>query len=1100
MSDTFTCLPFERLLHWIKKEEKTGTIFGIPTSLFFRPSQADCFRMTRYNRLLETPLGVAAGPHTQLSQNLIAAWLTGARYMELKTVQVLDELEITKPCISMRDEGYNCEWSQELKLDRSFDEYLNALVAIHILKKILHIGDDSEPGFIFNMSVGYNLEGILSPSVQQFLDAMADSREKIAEKLARAAAIFPEAADLEIPPAVSDNITISTMHGCPPEEIEKIGSYFISQRKLNTTIKLNPTLLGARDLRQILNTDLGFGVTVPDLAFDHDLKYDDGITLINNLLKEAETAGVEFNLKLTNTLETTNNQDLLPENEAMVYMSGRPLHAISMNLAAKLQKAFDGKLDISFSAGADCFNLPTILSCGLKPVTVCSDILKPGGYGRLSQYLDQTRTAFEEKKAASLFEFITAGSGKTDGASAALDNLNRYARDVRQQQPYQKKHFPFDDIKTPRPLTGFDCISAPCKGTCPAGQDVPAYMYHTAKGDFEKALKAIHHTNPFPNVQGLVCDHPCTQKCTRINYDEPLKIREVKRFVAQHSPVIPEAKPLPDNGLKAAVIGGGPSGFSAAYFLRMNGFEVSLFESKPFGGGMAADAIPSFRLDDESIAADIERIVNLGVTVNYDSTVDTAGFEKIRQTFDYVYVAVGAAKAYPLDIPGADGTGVYDQLEFLSAVRRGKPLQVGQTVAVVGGGNSAMDAVRAAKRLAGKDGRVMILYRRSMEEMPADREEIEAVVAEDIGIREMVNPEAVLREDGRVTAVQCHEMELGAPDDSGRPRPVKKPDSTFTIPVDTVISAIGQQVFIPFIKGKKLDVDAVTFESQLEKVYAGGDAIRGASTLIKAIADGQKAARQMVMDAAIKDNTFSTPVQAYRPDLSRIEQQIARRRYSADFQSSPETGTFGFELEPVPMTRESAMAEAGRCLACDTVCNICTTVCPNRANIAYTADPFKVSTYKAVITAGRPVIQENGRFTVTQPHQVLNIGDFCNECGNCTTFCPTSGSPYKDKPKFYLSRTDFEQESDACYMDGSGIYLKQAGKTVSLVEKPGCYLFESDRVTVKLDKKGYEVTHVDLKPGTTNRDDEEIDLAQAAELVYLLTALKGTVLDPGDLE
>jgi len=231
MSDRFTCLSLEQLLLWIKREEPSGKIFGIPQGLFFRPSADDPFRMTRYGRLLESPIGVAAGPHTQLSQNIVSAWLTGARYIELKTVQVLDELDVTKPCISMDDEGYNCEWSQELKLGQSLEEYLNALVVIHLLKKRLRLGDDKEPGFIFNMSVGYNLEGILSPGVQKFLDSMSDAGKVIGEKLALAGEIFPEAAGLTIDPCVSDNITISTMHGCPPDEIEKIGHYFIEKRK-----------------------------------------------------------------------------------------------------------------------------------------------------------------------------------------------------------------------------------------------------------------------------------------------------------------------------------------------------------------------------------------------------------------------------------------------------------------------------------------------------------------------------------------------------------------------------------------------------------------------------------------------------------------------------------------------------------------------------------------------------------------------------------------------------------------------------------------------------------------------------------------------------
>lgn len=214
--DKFWGCGIETLLKWILEEEKQGEIFGIPRELFFVPDAADPFRMRRYGQLLETPLGVAAGPHTQLSQNIIAAWLAGARYMELKTIQVLDELEMTKPCIDMTDEGYNCEWSQELKLAQSFDEYLNAWIVLHVLKDKFGWGTPGEAGFIFNMSVGYNLEGILSLTVQRFLDRMADCSQEKAEKIERLAAIYPRVRELDIPDRMSDNITISTMHGCPP--------------------------------------------------------------------------------------------------------------------------------------------------------------------------------------------------------------------------------------------------------------------------------------------------------------------------------------------------------------------------------------------------------------------------------------------------------------------------------------------------------------------------------------------------------------------------------------------------------------------------------------------------------------------------------------------------------------------------------------------------------------------------------------------------------------------------------------------------------------------------------------------------------------------
>ncbi|MBU1342410.1 MAG: putative selenate reductase subunit YgfK [Proteobacteria bacterium] len=1091
MSDTFTCLSLEQILNWIKREEPSGKIFGIPSSLFFTPREDDVFRISRYGRWLETPVGVAAGPHTQLSQNIICAWLTGARYIELKTVQVLDELDVTKPCINMADEGYNCEWSQELRLENSFDEYLNALVAIYILKQRLGLKQSltstaKEPGFIFNMSVGYNLDGILSLKVQKFLDAMADAKDKIHEKLKIAQTIFPEAADLIIPSTVSDNITISTMHGCPPDEIEKIGLYFIEQRKLNTTIKLNPTLLGPVELRDILNNRLGFDITVPDLAFDHDLKYDAGVKLIRNLLEKAKAAGVEFNIKLTNTLETQNNKNLLPEKESMLYMSGRALHAISINLASKLQKEFNGSLDISFSAGADCFNLPDILSCGLKPVTVCSDILKPGGYARIAQYLSATKDAFAKKNADSVSAYIQKTAQITgDEKQAALANLMAYAKSVKVLKQYQKKSFPWSTIKTDRELEPFDCIHAPCRGTCPAGQDVPSYMYYTAKGMFKEAFDAILQTNPFPNVQGMVCDHPCMQKCTRINYDEPLKIREIKRFVARQNTGVHELNPLPDNYLTAAVIGGGPSGFSAAYFLKMNGFSVDVFEAKPFGGGMAADAIPRFRLDDESIQKDIDRIISLGVNVHYANPVDENAFAAIKEKYDYVYIGVGATKAYPLEISGADVKGVYDQLEFLSSIRQGRFLETGKNIVVIGGGNSAMDACRSAKRLAGKDGNVTILYRRSIKQMPADLEEIEAVQKEGIEIQEMVAPQSVISENGRVSGITCLKMKPGDLDASGRPRPVAIKGSDVVIPCDTIISAIGQQVVIPFLKDQELKVNPKTFQTGLEKVYAGGDAIRGASTLIKAIADGQKAVQSILIDAAISGKTlFANKV--HEKDIDLLERKMATRCFGTDLIETEPSNRDGFDLVIGTMTKEMAVKEASRCLSCDTLCNICTIVCPNRANISYTVAPFKAQTFKAVCENGNIQIETVGTFTVSQSHQVINMGDFCNECGNCTTFCPTSGSPYLEKPKFYLSMAEFEKEPFGYCIQGKSIFKIKEGIKVCLTENIKTYTYDSPSITAKMEKDSFKVIEADFK----TRQDQEMDLAIAAELGFLYIGLK----------
>ena len=335
VSDHMHGLDPVRLLRWILEDLNRGSALGIVKDLFFIPQQDDPFRLQRYGVTLENPLGAAAGPHTQMAQNIVAAWLCGARYMELKTVQVLDQISVTKPCIDMRDEGYNCEWSQELTLEQSYEEYLKAWVLIHVLHD--RLGFAGAPGVIFNMSAGYSMEGILSPGVQNFLNRMQNCGDDVRAMQSRLAAVHPRAAQLDIPGCMSDSLTISCMHGCPPEEVEKISLYFIQQRRLNTTLKMNPTLLGAERVRGILNESLGYETTVPDIAFEHDISYETALRIVRNCCSAASDLGLTFSVKLTNTLETLNSGQCLPEKENMVYMSGRALYPISIAVAEKLQ-------------------------------------------------------------------------------------------------------------------------------------------------------------------------------------------------------------------------------------------------------------------------------------------------------------------------------------------------------------------------------------------------------------------------------------------------------------------------------------------------------------------------------------------------------------------------------------------------------------------------------------------------------------------------------------------------------------------------------------------------------------------------------------------
>ena len=1089
MGDRFTCCPIDKLLQWILEEEKQGQIFGIRKELFFVPRRDDPFKIQRYGQELETPIGVAAGPHTQLSQNIISAWLTGARYMELKTVQTLDELEVTKPCIDMTDEGYNCEWSQELKLEQSFNEYLNAWIILHILKDKFGWGQPDSRGFIFNMSVGYNLEGILNPNVQNFLDKMTDCGAEKAVKVDTLVKIYPRVRDLEIPDKITDNITISTMHGCPPDEVEKIGRYFVEERQLHTTIKLNPTLLGPQKLRNILNAELGFDVEVPDLAFEHDLKYEAGVALIKSLRTCAAKAGVEFNLKLTNTLETTNRHQNLPENEQMVYMSGRALHPISIHLARRLQTDFKGQLDISFSAGTDCFNVADILACNMRPVTVCSDILKPGGYGRLGQYLEEISTRLAEAGADSINSFITTKAQTRDLARAVLKNLQTYSVVVVADETYQKSNFPYENIKTPRELAAFDCVKPPCVSTCPAGQDIPGYMYYTAMGNYQKAMDVILETNPFPNMQGMVCDHLCQYKCTRMNYDSPLLIREIKRFIAQRQDQVIPPKAAAPNGLKVAIIGAGPSGLACAYFLALNGFAVDIYETKDIPGGMAADGIPSFRLDDDSLKKDIEGIVALGVKIHYGSKINLKRFEELRNTYQYVYIAVGAQSGLNLGIPGEDAPGVYDQISFLSAVNRGQAPELGKNVVVIGGGNSAMDAARTANRLVGPDGRVSIVYRRTRDEMPADFEEIQATLDEGIELIELTAPECLLVEDGQVKSNVCFKMELGESDASGRPRPIKIEGTEFEIQVDSVISAIGQRVELDFFPEKDLHSDPETLETRLPNVFAGGDAVRGASTLIRAIGDGKRVAETIRRRAAIQFD-LPTGETDRTPDVKTLQIDQARRVLGPQMPEIALDQRLDFGLVIQTLDEESAQQEARRCLQCDVICNICTTVCPNRANIAYTLDPIEFHVQQAVRSGKNTRIEDLETVRVAQRFQIINLGDFCNECGNCTTFCPTNGAPYRVKPKFYLTQKSFENEQNGYMFVDGALKARVDGKLETLTRHEDHLIYETQDIRAQMNIKTYSVEAVNFFPEVTG----SVDLRHAAQMAIMFTALKDLYL------
>lgn len=403
-----TPFPLNVLLGRVHHEFETRSrIFDLPTARFWSPDPAIDLSFSFLGRPAATPLGPAAGPHSQMAQNIVLAWLGGARLFELKTVQVLDELIIKRPCIDMQTVGYNIEWSQELSVAASREEYVKAWMAIHLLRQWPPLRDHlgSDPGaHVFDMSVGYDLAGISTDKVAGFIQGLMDASREIDRLRPLIPAPFDALADLDFPSRVADTVTLSTFHGCPPDEIDQITRHLMTRHGVDVIVKLNPTLLGFEGVAEILHGDLGFEeVQLRRDAFAADLQFDQAVNVISGLAGFARKEGRRFGIKLTNTLVVANHKGFLPDDP--IYLSGPPLHVLATAVLDRLMAALPGLLateggdvQVSFSAGVSKENLSETLGMGVVPATVCSDLLKPGGYGRLEPML---RRLSEDLKTAS---------------------------------------------------------------------------------------------------------------------------------------------------------------------------------------------------------------------------------------------------------------------------------------------------------------------------------------------------------------------------------------------------------------------------------------------------------------------------------------------------------------------------------------------------------------------------------------------------------------------------------------------------------------------------------------------------------------------------
>lgn len=945
MSDIMRPMSFAQLLDWMMTEHKKyGTVFGTRHAYHADEKHA----RTIFGRTLETPIGPAAGPHTQLTQNIVAAYYTGSRFFELKTVQIMDGAELSacvnKPCIKADDECYNCEWSTELYVPQAMEEYIKAWFLCKIAAKEFGLG--SMDGFQFNISVGYDLAGIQSEKIDNFLNTMKRAQDSEIFKSCRAyllehADLFEHVTkeDIEsISGDICNSVTISTLHGCPPQEIERIAMYLITEKGFHTFIKCNPTLLGYEFARKTMD-DMGYDyVAFGDFHFKDDLQWEDAVPMLDRLMKVCQERNLEFGVKITNTFPVDVKQNELPSEE--MYMSGKSLYPLSISLAAKLAKEFDGKLRISYSGGADFHNIKGIVDAGIWPVTVATTLLKPGGYDRTAQM-----AALLEKEN----DVFTGVSAEMTAGLAADAKVSPY---------HVKAVKPLPSRKMKKQVPLLDCFTAPCKEGCPIHQDIPAYLQLVKAGKYEEALTVITEKNPLPFITGTICAHPCMGKCTRNFYEDSVHIREMKKIAAEngYDALIGKitAPPVTRPG-KAAVVGGGPAGMAAAYFLRRAGMDVTLFEKSGALGGVVRHVIPGFRIPESAIDKDAALLEKLGVNIYLNSEITDINMLK-NAGYTAVLLAVGASEPGRLKLEKGDPVNA---LEFLADFKaKDGDLDIGKNVVVIGGGNTAMDTARAAKRTKGVE-HVYLVYRRTKRYMPADEEELEMAVEDGVEFMELLSP--VKLEDGKLL---CKVMKLGGYDASGR-RGVAETEEEKEIPADTVIAAVGEKVPTGFYeangirvndRGRAL-VNEETCETNLAGVYVVGDGLGGPATVVEGIRDGRRAAEAVIGESLVEDIVSQTD-----------EETVYNRRGNlADASGDKE--------------------ESGRCLGCEGICENCVEVCPNRANIS-------------ICVPGM------------EKHQIIHVDYMCNECGNCKSFCPYDSAPYLDKFTLFADEKDMEDSKN----------------------------------------------------------------------------------------
>jgi putative selenate reductase len=432
--------PFRDLVTRLHLEpRRQDALFELPRRKWWLPDgRGTDLGVQFHDQRAGNPAGPAAGPHTQMAQNLLLSYVAGGRILELKTVQVNDRLEIGRPCIDMTNVGYNIEWSQELPVEQSLREYVAGSMLIEMFRRERELSQERLNGaagdVVYDISVGYDLKGIQSEKVRGFLAGMRDASRIVEEWRGEIPKQFAHARETEYATNLSGSITLSTFHGCPADEIERITEFLIGELDFDVIVKMNPPTLGKERLEHLLNDVMGYTeLTVNPKAYGAAISFDESVEMGRRLIDFAAKRGRRVGFKFSNTLEVENHRDFFPPGNDIQYLSGQPLHVITMTLTDELRKHYGPDVPISFSAGIDKQNFPIAVACGFVPVTVSSDLLRPGGYGRMGSYLSALEAEMGSVGASTIDEFIVNWSkprshGPTEPRSEGAQGAGRRAQ------------------------------------------------------------------------------------------------------------------------------------------------------------------------------------------------------------------------------------------------------------------------------------------------------------------------------------------------------------------------------------------------------------------------------------------------------------------------------------------------------------------------------------------------------------------------------------------------------------------------------------------------------------------------------------------------